>query len=148
MKYFYFCIVVCLAKNYFLGGPLQCLLSFLLLTVGIHPSRVLVVPIQKWVVASLRGMLQVVQISLLAQVGILPESLFLLTGILLKSVVGINHFSVQVSGVVITSLAVQMASASRRTFFVMVTVRVKMVQTRRTAHVLPPCFPVKGEAVF
>ena len=148
MKYFYFCIVVCLAKNYFLGGPLQCLLSFLLLAVGIHPSRVLVVPIQKWVVASLRGMLQVAQISLLAQVGILPESLFLLTGILLKSVVGINHFSVQVSGVVITSLAVQMASASRRTFFVMVTVRVKMVQTRRTAHVLPPCFPVKGEAVF
>ena len=59
-----------------------------------------------------------------------------------------KHFSVQVSGVVITSLAVQMASASRRTFFVMVTVRVKMVQTRRTAHVLPPCFPVKGEAVF
>lgn len=148
MKYFYFCIVVCLAKSYFLGGPLQCLLSFLLLAVGIHPSRVLVVPIQKWVVASLRGMLQVAQISLLAQVGILPESLFLLNGILLKSVVGINHFSVQVSGVVITSSAVQMASASRRTFFVTVTVRVKMVQTRRTAHVLPLCFPVRGEAVF
>ena len=138
-------------KKLFLGGPLQCLLSFLLLAVGIHPSRVLVVPIQKWVVASLRGMLQVAQISLLVQVSILPESPFLLrllNGILLKSAVGINHFSVQVSGVVITSLAVQMASASRRTFFVTVTVRVKMVQTRRTAHVLPPCFPVRVEAVF
>ena len=47
-----------------------------------------------------------------------------------------------------TSLLAQMANVSRRIYCVMMTLRVKMVLTRRIVNVLPASLAVKEENAF
>ena len=58
---------------------------------------------------------------------------------------GLTQRAFQISGVVTSSLGAKMANVSRRISFVMVTLHVKMNQTRTIVNALPTGFVVSGK---